>query len=631
MIKYYIVVFLFIISFSACTSKPHVIKPSSINEMIDNKEDIEYNNINITTLDNAVTVILEDEKIKFISPTKDYTGYPIAEDEYLIYIGKNGYDTKLDKEHEFVCGRGNKLGYIGLLHPIYILETFQSNNEAFCTHKFTSTSDYLLGERFGSGMLTFGTSLITAVDLHKERFDRELFKEVIIESKLYLARDKIIEKLSSLNIQNGLDVIYVDINNLEESFQDAYEDLVFENYKRDGIVLMDEESKRVISLVIFNKDVSVTKSIIEALSQISSDVVTLNLKEIKESDIKSYIPKMIQTPNLPPVKKLIKDEFETKKEFLTRVEIEVQKREEKIRNIQREYELQVQRRNNYIYSLENSFLQYNKYIDEKKTKFFNKFIVESDNLAKLLFLERLSGYNAVDFRYDAELQRLYFNVFANNADIKNKSFIEIEPIYAKKIKYERAFDVIPIIESSHNTLKLKEIYLLSDGNKYPVKFTDINYKPEQIFTTVKKPQEKITTVKNNTFESYVQQPLSLADNKNREIWYIDVAQRFNAKVPEWFQKTVVSKDGVVGYGTADTLSSAKAEARSEIAFMISSNVKSDISNKEYSDNFNSNFTFQTDTAISTEVKLNNRQTEVIKQELVDGKWYVALNYKIRGL
>jgi len=627
MLKYFLTPLLFIFILSSCASRNQIKKPASVDDILSNKENMEYYNIKVTSLDNAISVVLEDDKLKFIAGLNLLPTYSISEDEYVIYISKSGYDTKLDRYIEKDCGRGNALGYIGILAPEQVIDSYKGKNETFCSHKFTSTSDYMIADRIASGIITFGTSIITAANIHKKHFDEELFKESIIESKLYMARDKIIDKFYSLEIKNGLDVIYVDVNDLEDSFDDAFEELALKTHKRDGIVIMDEESKKLLSLVVFNQNIPITQSITQALAQINSDISSLNLKDLKAEDLQKHIPSPIKTPKLPPLKELVKDEFETKKEFLQRVETEVQKREEKIQKIQREYELEVHRRNNYIYSLENSFLEYNRYIDKRKTQLFNSLVTKSDNLAKLLFLERLSGYNAVNFRYDAETQRLYFNIFANNADINNLSFITIEPKYAKKIKLQREFNIVPVIETSKGGLTLKDVLLIHDDQEYKVKFTNINYKPEFVHTTVKKVDEKIITSYNSSFKEYIQEPLELLDYKKKEIWYIDVAERFNAKVPKWFQETISSKEFVVGYGTADTLSSAITQARSEIAFMISSRVNSEVLNQENVNNFNSNFSFKTTTHISTDIELDNKKVEVIKQELVDGKWYVAMSYK----
>ena len=626
MVKLFSIFLFFLLLFNACSSKKQIAQPASVNEILKNQENAEYKSINVTELKKSISVILDDDRLKFISPLEKYYTYPIAEDEYVIYISEEGYDTTINRYTEQMCGSGNTLGFFNVLNPKKSMEIIERKNQDFCSHKFTSASDYLIGDRIASGIITFGTSIVTAADSHKKSFDSELFKDSIIDSKLYMAKDKIINKFNSYDIKYGLDVIYVDTDDLEDSFDDAFDDLVTYTHKRDGLVIMDEDSKKLLSIVVFEQNVPITKAITKALAQISQDITNSNFKEIKKEDVQKYIPSKIKKPQLPKIVKLHKDEFETKKQFEKRVEEAVYQREEEIRKIQREYELEVQRRNNYIYSLENSFNTYNKELDEKKTKLYNNFLLKSDKLAKLLFLERLSGYNAVDFNYDAELQRLYFNILANNADINNHSFIKIKPQYAKEIKYEHDFNIIPQIVSSNKQLKLEKIFLLYDGDKYEVQYTNINYKPEVVYTTIQKADEKIVGAYNNTFKSSIQKPLALLDYKEKEVWYIDVAQRFNAKVPTWFQKTLTTDKGVIGYGTGDSLESAMLKARTEIAFMLSSNVNSQMFNEENIDSYNSNYSFKTQTKISSDVELDKQNVKVLKQEQVDGKWYVALNY-----
>ena len=160
---------------------------------------------------------------------------------------------------------------------------------------------------------------------------------------------------------------------------------------------------------------------------------------ISYSDILKYIPNKIQRPILPSLPILEKSEFETKKEFKQRVFESVKKRESKISELQKQYNLSILQRNEYITNLETSYKNYLKNINNQTSKMQQELKGNIGLLSKILFLQNTQGFDAKNFKYNAERKKLYFKIFSKNKNFNQKVVSTLPSNIAKEIKINKGY------------------------------------------------------------------------------------------------------------------------------------------------------------------------------------------------
>ena len=134
-------------------------------------------------------------------------------------------------------------------------------------------------------------------------------------------------------------------------------------------------------------------------------------------------------------------------------------------------------------------------------------------------------------------------------------------------------------------------------------------------------------VKSKQFKEYKQKNTKIVDISKKEIWYIDVVKRVNAKVPKWFSNPNLNTNRI-SYAHAESLKEAKDKALAELAFMRKVKVSSTFEvTKEFDSSLKSYSELKRTINTSTNVELGSNDYAVLKQEKIDGMWYVALIYK----
>jgi cell fate (sporulation/competence/biofilm development) regulator YmcA (YheA/YmcA/DUF963 family) len=451
--------------------------------------------------------------------------------------------------------------------------------------------------------------------------------DAIYESNLESFKKQLLDEAYKYNVDGGIDVIYLEKGDIDDSLNDKYKSLLIDKSLKSGIIFLDKDTRKLLAIDIFNKyknkDIlnSISLQIEDILNQISKNDNILQYK-----DIVAYIPKEVPLPSIPPAKKLIKSEFETKAHFQKRVIEAVKKREAKIRKLQREYSLAVFERNTYIDNLQKA---YQKYLEEKskeKIELINELKQNIPLLSKVLFLENTSGYSANNFRYDAENEKLYFTIFSKQRSFKHDVVSIIPADDAKDIKLKRAFKIIPEIIATNNKLILKGFKILDtkSNNLYQVNYTNINFKPETVSLRITGMKENIKKELSAKFKKFKQKDMPIVDTSKKEIWYIDVVKNINAKIPKWFSKPVKNK--IIAYGEGKTLKEAQSNARNELAFIKRVKIKSKFTSTKEIDNFKHFKKIKNNIEENTNVELKANEYKLYRQEKVDGIWYVGYEY-----
>jgi len=165
-------------------------------------------------------------------------------------------------------------------------------------------------------------------------------------------------------------------------------------------------------------------------------------------DLKKAIPKQIEPPVYPKQRKLIKKEFETKKEFLQRVKFEEDKFNQEIKNNNNDYLNRVKNRNKVVKNIkmyteklkseqQNSFEKHKLTVLKKRQLLEDKFIEFKLQNFRLIFLD-VMGYPYFKWNhYDADSGILYYDILSSKSNYSLKLLSEIPVNIAKRIKTNR--------------------------------------------------------------------------------------------------------------------------------------------------------------------------------------------------
>ena len=642
----YKMVFTFIITtllFSACSSTQELSPTPSVVQIEQNKHSKNKNKINISTPTGYKAYINNDNNLQYIcmskyssncnyySKNKNSYNNGTPKEEY-IWINKNGYYPPLSISTKNIqCGTGSLFGWIALLttKEPFGITNYNKINPLACNSRFTEIDSTQIPIRIIFGLVTFGTPLITGGTMHTNKFDKKKFINTIYLSNIETFRTKLLDIAQQYNLNGGIDTVYIKQGDVADNLEHKYKLLLNSKALKTGIIFLEKDTNKLLFIDIFSKykNKNIINSISLQIQDLLNNISKSNQYILKYKDIIPYIPKEISLPKIPPVKRLIKSEFETKKEFQTKVEHAVKIREKTIRALQRDYSLHVFERNSYIDNLQKAYQRYLKNQANSKNTLLNEIKENIPLLSKILFLENTSGYSAKGFKYDAETQKLYFTIYSRKGKFSQNVVSSIPTDAAKDIKLKHTFKIIPKISSADNKLTLKGFSILdtNSNDQYKIYYTNINYKPESVSLRVVGVQNSIKKEINNYFKKYKQKDKRIIDTSKKEIWYIDIVKNINAKIPKWFSAPSTGNK-IIGYGEGKTLEEAKSKARNELAYMIKVKVNTKLTSTNEINNFRSFREFKDQTKQSSNINLSANEYKVYKQEQIDGIWYVGFEY-----
>jgi hypothetical protein len=558
-----------------------------------------------------------------------YANGSVKEEQF--YINEKGYDPIISTMAKDVqCGQGTLLGWIAIfdMEPFGV-QNHSANNSRFCYSRFSKIDDTQMSARFIWGMLTFMTPFVIGGTMHTRMFDLDEFKKAIDVSNINTFKDELFKKAKKNRLEGGIDVVYLRKRDVENSLNRYYEKLKKSSYNTSGVIFLEEKTNQLLAMLIFNeyKKEPLHKAIALQVEEILNQVQHNSQQLLMYEDIVSYIPKEVELPSLPKVPKLVKSEYEKEDEFQKRVELAVFKRETTIRNLQRQYSQKVAQRNAYIEQLQQSYENYIHVYYNDKQNWYKQLNKSLPQLTKILFLQNNSGYGAKEFNYDAEKEKLYFTIYSKNQQYHQTVFSKVSPKWAKQIKEEGTFKIIPNINVANNTFALYgfDLYETTSGKTFQTVWSNISFKPQYMSVHVATKKEQLHQEKSKQFKHHQQKPQTIVDSTQKEIWYIQVAKRVNAKVPLWFSHPEISQKAR-GYGEANSLEEAKMNARKDLAYQVQVDVtalyeKSKIDGVMISHQKTKQYTQQ-----STKIKLKTDDYTLIKQEQIEGRWYVVLEY-----
>ncbi len=232
------------------------------------------------------------------------------------------------------------------------------------------------------------------------------------------------------------------------------------------------------------------------------------------------IPPEIAKPALPPVATLVKDEFESKAEFASRVERVMAERAKSIETLQSHYRHDVEARNQEVERLKKLYA-------EDLTK-----IAKEQEAKKQAIPEKLREFSAIALQnvmgaltlkkanYDAETKVMYVDISATNANWSKKVALPIsDKAVAKSLKENLATaDAIAEFELVDNNFVLKSIKI----NETIATLTDTDFRPETVKVAIEdkkiafdsKSQAKLTLQNPNLVDRYQVQALGYGESAN---------------------------------------------------------------------------------------------------------------------
>lgn len=315
----------------------------------------------------------------------------------------------------------------------------------------------------------------------------------------------------------------------------------------------------------------------------------------------------------PPIETVLtKSQYETKEMFAERVRAYAKQRRHSLEKAAEKY-------SHAIEQYKKEHRQHKEAYEEKRHEIDGRYdalyeVIESEQgrmIAKMT--EFFSGrYLVSDYRYDAENERLHFLIGKTQNQLHQRAYIDVSP--AEAMEVSDGFAYAKYSCNDKKTVKLKQILL----HGHPIRYTNVHYVPVSAVAVLESaplrvPKQPYTyTLPAAKFE-----PLPAPSSK--QTYIIDVVDRTNGRVPDWF---LTPAPGVY-FGAGDSLELARSVALASLAEGVSARVNSSYTVRRKSNGTAS--TIETDQHI--DVTASQQITSgynVIHQERIDGIWYIAL-------
>jgi hypothetical protein len=581
---------------------------------------------------NASVKAIEEEKKAAASSNVSFS---VSNPRFQIVLDKDdrilsicnvsqGCDGLSDINHEVIeiSSNGIGLGGYGEYETMCGTSWFKNNNyKRACNSKFYKTSGYYMAARVGGAVVSAGIITLMMWTVHDESFDSKSLYEATNNARLHDLQTLLFATATKINSRGAISVVYIDVDHID----DVYKGIRNNPVGADSVVFIDGDTKKPLYVLSFSDfqekelPVAVNLQLTDLMSALAGRSVTS--MDATGLDVKRLIPPDVLAPDLPPVPKLTKDEFETKAAFNKRVENAVAEREDAIRRLQQEYKRDVYNRNQYIEAV-------GEYLDSKATKqneLDRELKKNQTRLARLLYAMNMGKFTASEMSYDAESKSLYFTATSARYGFKQKMLAKVSAPLAQSIKETGKYTLTPKLVNQDGKIKMEELILAetTSGDDFATSYTDINFTPEFVSVKVATSSNKKSSA---TLKSYEQKPQAIVDASTKEVWYIDTVNRINAKIPNWYATPEISKN-VIGYGDGNSHEEAMDNARKELAYTVKTSISGSMDILQQDNTFRSYQDVTRRTRAATDVILKAGDYSVYKQTELDGKYYVALCYR----
>jgi hypothetical protein len=467
-------------------------------------------------------------------------------------------------------------------------------------------------------------------NVHKKSFDIEALQDAAYNAHLTELQSLLFSSAVQKQNLGVMSSLSIDIDNIDQSYQQVTKAPL----NVDSVVLLDATTQKPMYVFNFSAfqsnplPIAVNQQLTEFLSSLAAQA-SANQLTMGGVDVKKLIPPEVPLPVLPaPVPQQTKSEYETKTVFNERVKQLVAEREAVIHQLQRQFQLDVYNRNQYIVALGDSWQQYLDEIASEQNALVKKVRKNQIQLARLLYALNYGAFTASDLSFDAESETLYFTANSARYGFKQKMMAKVSAAKAKLIKESGRYSLTPTLAYQDGKIRMDGLVLTetASGEHFATNYTDINFKPEYVSVRVATSSTKIIEERAAVFKSYQQQAQTLVDTNNQQVWYVETRNSINAKKPTWYTTPAPSQN-VMAYGEGNTHEEAMASARTELAMTIKTTISASTEILQQNNTFRTYQDATQHTRASTDVALTAGDYAVYKQDEIDGKHYVALCYR----
>jgi len=258
---------------TSCASKPQTPKPLSYEELDVDKAVEKATDESMKTRLEAVKIVSNGNERLYKAAIKgDKIAY-ITDD---ISVNKSSlYDFILFGKHDYALGlglighNGNEKEYVVCGYSTLGTPHRHQNSEA-CNTRFASTN-YLLSGLGGTivAVSTLGLSLLTNGNMHTAWFDRDEFREAVVETNLDSLRYDFINLIPPEKKGFIYEVVYIDSYDIDSDDSD-------EKVEYDGVIFIDGASETVYGFYDYSdiNSSNYSKTINEIVNSLYTNIAT---------------------------------------------------------------------------------------------------------------------------------------------------------------------------------------------------------------------------------------------------------------------------------------------------------------------------------------------------------------------
>lgn len=492
-----------------------------------------------------------------------------SDDFFVVYDGFRYAPppyVPLHKETE--CGRGNAIGWPALLYPPML---FEKHDGFLCHYPFTRLTGVDLGKRAVIGMLTYGTSFVTAGTLHTVAFDPKAFKDMTERSGLVRMRKQI-----DLVMQNAaryetakIAVLQTTPETMEKDIDALIDRLVRHKERDDALVVVDEKEKVMMAFAPLETTLNPSTDLRRFFDRLSDTTLIQGADHTVTEAIRRSLPPLPHyTP--PPTPTLVKGPYETKKAFLKRVEKakntwqqEADKRYESYKKALEAYKRTLARLDRKLKSSRHGLAR-------RWRAFQTAFYKNYAPLAKLAIVLRTTPARIEDPRYDPDAKRLYLRICqANKTGCGRYVTQKVEAAMAKRIIEKSDYTLTPRLNIQKNRIERIGWMLESGGERRVLTPTQTRFEPIEM--AVRIPTARPAFASEN-LGALRRSKIRYANAVKIRRWVVKTLDPAKIELPEWFAHPDKS---LAGYGMGADKAEALAEALHNLSLMLGARIQSE--------------------------------------------------------
>ena len=562
--------------------------------------------------------ILLDRKERLLR--MGYIGWKKSDpDDFFVVYDGYGFSPPyyIPTHREMECGRGSLIGWVGVIYPPIF---FKKRKGILCNYPFTRTTGIDMGKRIFMGLLTYGTSVVTAGTMHTVVYDPKAFDAMLHRSGLKTMRNQIEQIKDRMYLKRlKIAVLQTTPDRMEEDLHDLIGRLITSHQKNDAVAIVDDDEKVIVSYAPMLPTMNRSGD----LQRFFDALYRPNLIETADHtiayDLQNALPSAPKyTP--PPTPTLIKGRYETKKAFLKRVKRAKQTWQKAANERYRDYMKKVRDYKERIEKLQRKMRSSKSRLAKRWEKYLQAFDKNYAVLAKLGLILRSNPARIENPRYDPDSQKLYVRVCrANKQGCGQFVAQNVGVEMAKRIIEQNRYSLEPILQTKAQNIRWIGWQISSDDSRKILRPTNRYFKPVEIRLHIPNDAMRIPKV---TLPTLTNETIRYANAVKIRRWVVQTLDTDKIDLPEWFAHPDKS---LAGYGMGADKKEALAEALQNLSLELGAHIKSQsryetrIDQREWTKHLT-----QTRQIVTTDHRLKKGTWRIDKMDFKNGWWFVKV-------